>query len=378
MAVNKCKVGSSKFAMKSLSYVNRSLVLALLAGVIFAGDAQAVPRPIVPEPALKLHFASHQPKYTVKLLPSGKKMKLHFVGPLIFADGDQALLLSYESDFKLDDTPKLKKEVEEIWSYFKQDASLQGFKHAVITVREEPEGQSVRTSRVKNFLFEQKASKWTCLTDPDVGAPTPEEEECEKGADFAKDGKFAEAVEHYTKAIEINPKSINALLNRSTAYETLGDHKKALADLTSLLSVSPNYVVAYVNRAWSHGRHKEYAEALEDCNKALSIDPKCAAAFNNRAAVYNDLGQYDKSLDDSTKAIDLAPHLAAAYDTRGVARRHLKQFQLAIDDFNKALSLNPKLGEAYYNRAQAYKALGDTGHATSDEAKAKELGFKKE
>ena len=56
----------------------------------------------------------------------------------------------------------------------------------------------------------------------------------------------------------------------------------------------------------------------------------------------------------------------------------MKQFQLAIDDFNKALSLNPKLGEAYYNRAQTYKAIGDTGRATSDEARAKELGFKKE
>ncbi len=364
--------------MKPLSNVNKSLVFALSTGLLCASAAMAVPRPIVPEPALRLHFSSHQPKYTIKQLPSGKKMKLHFVGPLIFADGDQALLLSYESDYKLDDAPKLKKEVEEIWSYFKQDASLQGFKHAVITVREEPEGQSVRTARIKNFLFEQKGSKWSCLTDPDVGAPTPEEEECDKGSDFAKDGKFEEAIAHYSKAVELNPKSISALLNRSTAYETLGDHKKALADLSSLLSFSPNYVVAYVNRAWAHGRHKEFAEALEDCNKALALDPKCAAAFNNRAAVYNDLGQYDKSLDDSTKAIDLAPHLAAAYDTRGVARRHLKLFQLAIDDFNKALSLNPKLGEAYYNRAQAYKAIGDTTRATSDEAKAKELGFKKE
>lgn len=368
----------NRFAVKALGIIGKSAVLSLSLGLSFAVDAQAVPRPIVPEPALKLHFASHQPKYTIKQLPSGKKMKLHFVGPLIFADGDQALLLSYESDYKLDDTPKLKKEVEEIWSYFKQDASLQGFKHAVITVREEPEGQSVKTSRVKNFLFELKGTRWTCLTDPDVGAPTPEEDECDKGADFAKDGKFEEAIEHYTKAVALNPKSISALLNRSTAYETLGDHKKALEDLSALLKFSPNYVVAYVNRAWAHGRHKEFAEALEDCDKALSIDPKCAAALNNRAAVYNDLGQYDKSLDDSTKAIDLAPHLAAAYDTRGVARRQLKQFQMAIEDFNKALTLNPKLGEAYYNRAQAYRAIGDTGHATSDEAKAKELGFKKE
>jgi tetratricopeptide (TPR) repeat protein len=356
----------------------KSSVLALCASLALASSAHAVPRHLIPEPALKLHVSTHQPKYTVKLLPSGKKMKLHFVGPLIFADGDQALLLSYESDCKLADTPNLRKEVEEIWSFFKQDALLQGYKHAVITVREEPESPSAKTAKVKNFLFELKGAKWTCLTDPEVGAPTPEEEECEKAADYAKDGKFELAIEHYTKAVQINPKSINALLNRSTAYETLGDHKKALEDLTSLLEFSPNYVVAYVNRAWAHGRHKEFAEALEDCNKALSIDPKCAAALNNRAAVYNDLGQYDKSLDDSTKAIDLAPHLAAAYDTRGVARRHLKQFQLAIEDFDKALSLNPKLGEAYYNRAQAYKAMGDTTRATSDEAKAKELGFKKE
>lgn len=355
-----------------------ALLLSAGLSVAIANEAQAVPRLIVPEPSFKMHVAPRHPKYTVKTLPSGKKLKLHFVGPLVFADGDQALLLSYESDFKVTEIAKLKKEVDEIWSYFRQDAGIQGFKHAVITVREEPSGQGVQSAHVKNFLFEQKDSKWTCLTDPDVGAPQPDDQECEKGNDLSHVGNHKEAIEHFDKALVLNPKSINALLNRSIAYESLGEHKKALADLTTLLSISPNYVIAYVNRAWVHGRHKEFAEALEDCNKAILIDPKCAAALNNRASVYNDLGQYDKALDDSTRAIDLAPHLAAAYDTRGVARRHLKQFQLAIDDFNKALTMNPKLGEAYYNRAQAYKAMGDTSRATSDEAKAKELGFKKE
>ncbi|HEY9788629.1 MAG TPA: tetratricopeptide repeat protein [Candidatus Obscuribacterales bacterium] len=341
--------------------------------------AFAVPRaPVVPLPALKMRISTHQPRYTVKTLPSGRKIKLYFVGPLIFADGDQALLLSYQTECELGDKEALKKEVDEIWSYFKLDAGLAGFKHAVITAHEEPHGVGVQTAKVKNYLFERDNNRWKCVTEPEVGAPSPEEEHCERGNDLSKDGKHAEAIEAYNKAIEINPKSINALLNRSIAFETIGQHKKAVDDLTKLIEISPNFVIAYVNRAWVYGRHKEFAEALQDCNKALSLDPKCAAALNNRAAVYNDLGEYDKALDDSTKAIDLAPHLAAAYDTRGVARRHLKQFKLAIEDFNKALTLNPKLGEAYYNRAQTYKDMGDAKNASTDEQKAKELGFKKE
>lgn len=357
----------------------RAAAIVALAAAVTSPPAFAILRaPIVPQPGLRMRVTTHTPKISIKTLPSGRQLKLYFVGPLIFADGDQAVLLSYQSDCKLADADELKKEIDDIWSYFKLDAGLAGYKHAVITAHETPKGTTAQSSKVKNYLFERKGNLWKCVSDPSIGEPSPEEEACDKGNELSKDGKFSESVEHYSKALEINPKSVNALLNRSIAYENLNDHKKAIADLNQLVTVSPNFVIAYVNRAWSHGKHKEYGQALEDCNKALSLDPKCAAALNNRAAVYNDLGQYEKALDDSTKAIDLSPLLAAAYDTRGVARRNLKQFKLALDDFNKALTLNPKLGEAYYNRALTYKEMGESNRAMSDEQKAKEMGFKKD
>lgn len=362
-------------------YIKKISIAALAAGLIpsFAMDeAVAVPRFTVPAPNLKMRVVVRKPKYTLKDLPSGRKLKLYFVGPLIFSDGDQAILLSYQTDLKLTASEELKKEVEEIWSYFKVDAAIAGFKHAVITANEDSKGPTISSVKVKNYLFEREGDRWRCVTEPNLGTVTPEEEACDKGNELSREGKYSDAIAQYSRALEINSKSTTALLYRSIAYESSNEHKKAIADLNRLIEINPRYVIAYVNRAWAYGRHKEYAQALEDCNKALSIDPRCAAALNNRASVYNDLGIYDKALDDSTKAIDISPHLAAAYDTRGVARRHLKQFELALQDFNKALTLNPKLGEAYYNRALTYKEMGENIRAVSDEKKARELGFKRD
>jgi Tfp pilus assembly protein PilF len=50
------------------------------------------------------------------------------------------------------------------------------------------------------------------------------------GEDFAKAMNFADAIDQYSKAIELDPDYDKAYFNRATAYANVGDHEHAAMD----------------------------------------------------------------------------------------------------------------------------------------------------
>ena len=57
------------------------------------------------------------------------------------------------------------------------------------------------------------------------------------------------AIADYTKAIELDPKSVEALNNRGTAKSEIGDKQGAIVDYTRVIELDPSFVPAYINRA---------------------------------------------------------------------------------------------------------------------------------
>ena len=56
--------------------------------------------------------------------------------------------------------------------------------------------------------------------------------------------EYDKAIENFDKALEINPKSIDALLNKGVAYEQKGDFKQAKSIYLRILKDNPNYQLA--------------------------------------------------------------------------------------------------------------------------------------
>lgn len=107
-------------------------------------------------------------QFHVVKLPSGKEVKVIAVGPIQFADpkSPPALMMKYQTDLKISDKVNLRKEVDEIWSYFKNDAEQNHFTGAIISANEAPSGLLFKTSEGYNYVFEKRADgKWHCLED---------------------------------------------------------------------------------------------------------------------------------------------------------------------------------------------------------------------
>ena len=185
----------------------------------------------------------------------------------------------------------------------------------------------------------------------------------ERGYSFGVSGNYNNAVDAFSKAIELQPKSAEAYNNRGLAYHNLHQHKRAIEDYNEAIRLKPDYAEAYNNRGNDSYQHQR---AIADYNEAIRLKPDYAEAYNNRGNTYHKLGQHQRAINDYTKAIRLKPDLAGAYLNRGIAYGSLGQHQRAIKDNNEAIRLDSDLARSSYKWGFYYEGLGQYKDTTSD------------
>lgn len=111
----------------------------------------------------------------------------------------------------------------------------------------------------------------------------------------------------YTKAIELNPNYVEALVNRGLIYFGRQKFPEAIADDTKALAIAPDVFkpMILVNRANAYLQTAAIKDALADANKALEINANYPRAYQTRSVIYNILGEPEKARADLEKA---GPH----------------------------------------------------------------------
>ncbi|RDD37058.1 DnaJ-like protein subfamily C member 7 [Trichoplax sp. H2] len=98
----------------------------------------------------------------------------------------------------------------------------------------------------------------------------------EAGNEAFKKGKYEEAYNSYTQALEIDPynKYINSKLycNRATTHAKLNRAEAAIADCSEAIKLDDSYVKAYLRRAKCYMDTEQYEEAVRDYEKVLQLD----------------------------------------------------------------------------------------------------------
>ncbi len=78
-------------------------------------------------------------------------------------------------------------------------------------------------------------------------------------------------VVRYTATLAVEPGNGTALVNRCAHYINLADYTKAIADCTRALQLQPNSVQALQNRATAFQRWGRLRESLRDWEQALVL-----------------------------------------------------------------------------------------------------------
>lgn len=87
------------------------------------------------------------------------------------------------------------------------------------------------------------------------------------GITYMKENKNAEAIEAFSRSIELKP-NFGAYLNRAVCYKKSGKKSEAINDYTEVLSLNPDYSRAYLERGILYHSLGEMDKAKADLTTA--------------------------------------------------------------------------------------------------------------
>jgi tetratricopeptide (TPR) repeat protein len=197
-----------------------------------------------------------------------------------------------------------------------------------------------------------------------------------RGIFLMTENRTDEAMDDFSKAIEINLKYTQAYVNRGVIYMNEKKYDLALDDFNAAIQLDPNLAEAYYNRGIVSVNINNNDQAMSDFSKTIQLQPDYVNAFFNRGIVYMREKMNDKALSDFGHVIKLKPDFYQAYVKQGIIYFNETKYEEAIINFSKAITVKSDYGEAYYNRGLAKYYSGKKDAACLDINQAANLGFK--
>ncbi|MEA5619080.1 tetratricopeptide repeat-containing serine protease family protein [Cronbergia sp. UHCC 0137] len=232
---------------------------------------------------------------------------------------------------------------------------------------------ALREQVTNNTSFKQDNSSTGSNSALRVTNPQSARDFYARGITQINENKYQESLENFNRAIQLEPKYMEAYFKRGYAYTWLRKFKEAQRDFNEVIKLDPNYLDAYINRGWSHIWLKNNKAALEDFNQAIRINPNYATAYAHQGMAYIRLRKYQEALASSKEAIRLDPNNSYGYSIQGDVFNALNNYEAAIEVSNIAIIINPDDFSAYTNRAIARTFMADYSGAAADYRKASEI-----
>ncbi|EKO34145.1 tetratricopeptide repeat protein [Leptospira santarosai str. CBC379] len=105
----------------------------------------------------------------------------------------------------------------------------------------------------------------------------------QEGNSKFKNGDYLEAIEFYSRDLDVNPDNPASLNNRGLAKSKSGNETGAISDYNRAIEKREHYAIASNNRGFAKMKVSNFQNAIEDFSLAIRLKPTYANAFNNRA-----------------------------------------------------------------------------------------------
>jgi tetratricopeptide (TPR) repeat protein len=220
-----------------------------------------------------------------------------------------------------------------------------------------------------------------------------------QGRDLSEKLLIQDSIQHFDKAISLDPGFALAELNRAqvspTGQEFFDHLKKAvsLADkasngekllilgneagangnaarqkeyLDQLVAAYPNDERAHFNLGGYYFGQQDMPQAIEHYKKATELAPKYSTAFNILGYAYRQNADYANSEQAFKKYIDLIPNDPNPYDSYAELLLKMGRFDESIAQYQKALAIDPNFINSHQGIAAALMYQGKPDEAAAE------------
>ena len=153
-------------------------------------------------------------------------------------------------------------------------------------------------------------------------------------------------------------------------YQTAKSYNEAVDNYSKAIEMDPNYVKAYISRAECYEILGKKSEAAEDYKRATIFSPKEKELYFKAGSLYFDIQKYADSDLMLKQAIDRDDSYAEAIDMRFKALIKLNNFQEALKVADLALGIK-KTATSIFNRAMMNDSLKNYIAAEKDYKESK-------
>ena len=183
----------------------------------------------------------------------------------------------------------------------------------------------------------------------------------DEGQRLAATQAYEEALEAYTRSIEIDPALMQAYRSRGSLLYHLGRYEEALADVRKATESAPDDTRLLALRSMINWSQDLLAQAIADLDQAIELDPTQSGFYNKRALILVDIGEYDRALADIDKTIELndgelLPHIQ---DSRAYIYLSKGDLEKAQADYEAILDKDLRFPHALLGAGVVYGRLGD-------------------
>jgi DnaJ family protein C protein 7 len=195
-----------------------------------------------------------------------------------------------------------------------------------------------------------------------------------RGRILSAQGEGDKAIQHFRSALECDPDFKNAIkylrmtqkLERTkeegnTQFKT-GKYRDAINTYSQALEIDPTQRVTnskiLQNRALCYNKVKEYKSAIADCTKALELDPSYTKARKTKAKAMGNDGNWEEAVRELKGIQETNPSEAGIAQEIRMAELELKKSKRK--DYYKILGIDKEAGETEIKKA--YRKLAIVHH----------------
>ncbi|KAL3852272.1 hypothetical protein ACJMK2_015936 [Sinanodonta woodiana] len=176
--------------------------------------------------------------------------------------------------------------------------------------------------------------------------------EKDKGNDYFNKKDYTNAVECYTKGMDLDPTNPVFPANRAMALLKQEKFAAAEIDCTTVLSLDPLYIKAFLRRATARIGLKKLEEAKQDCERVLQLEPQNKKAKQDLEIIEKELGkacfvvQTEQGVTGETGVIKPISKKPEERSKKPLRRIQIEEIGLEDDEERKASVCRVKEGQS--------------------------------